>query len=469
MITGKRGVGGALIGAVLVEAPRVFAVAGERGLKIGHFTDAVEARVWAVLEQTWREKGYLDLVIAAEVLERAGLEDALGGSTSQWLCDCVDACPTATHAEFYVQQVQEQGLRRDLARVGVDLAQDAQRESEPRAVGERAAARVVEVLDGACGNAPGESNAAAAGRLAQKYCSGEAGRRAIGLPWPWEHVTQMTCGLEAGMIVLAGRPSAGKTSIEDSLCMSLAAAGVPVGRITLDGSRDELLQRAMSRKAEVSLPKLKFGFARTDERRRFREAAELIGGYPLYFEDRRRDLDGILARAREWHRKHGIRLLTVDFMQLVTTGDPRIDVNQVARVGTVSAALKGLALDLGIPVLALSQLSRDSARDNREPQLHDLRGSGDIEQDAHQVVFVHVDMLVRKAMEMKAPGWTKKIRPVWFDLLKNKDGETGRVPLWMYPNYFKFEEPSENQGSETIMDFKTLMELGLAPKCPGGE
>ena len=462
----QMGAGRALIGAAVMEPERVLGMAADRGLKAVHFANRLEGRVWDVLLDVQTRRGCLDLVLAIEGVTLAGLAEQMDGDAGRWLCDCVEACATAAHAAFYVEQVVELAMRRELAAVGLELAQGVQREPDARGCGAHAAARVLEVLDGACGDGPAESNAAAAARIAERYCSGEAGARAIGLEWPWEHVTQMTCGLEPGLHVLAGRPSAGKTSIEDSLCVHLAEAGIPVGRITLDGCRDELLQRAMSRKAEVSLPKMKFGFAREDERLRFREAGALLGGYPMWFEDRRRDLDGILARAREWRRKHGIRLLTVDFMQLIGTGDPRVDINQVARVGIVSSALKAFGLDEGIPVLALSQLSRANAQDNREPQLHDLRGSGDIEQDAHQVAFVHVDMKMRKLMEEAHPGWTKKVRPVWFDLLKNKDGETGRVPMWMYPNYFKFEEPEENRG-ETVLDFETLWELGRVPKCPG--
>jgi replicative DNA helicase len=270
----------------------------------------------------------------------------------------------------------------------------------------------------------------------------EAGEEACpGLETPWPAVTELMAGLEVGLTILAGRPSQGKTTIEDQIVVGLAARGVPVGRITLDSTPEELMARAMCRMAGVSLPKLKFGWAGRSNLARVRQARDILAQYPMYITDQEREIRGICARARAWRIHHGIELLTVDFVQLVEAADMgRSQWDRVACVSYVSKTLKALAFQLKIPVLVLSQLSRAVEKDGREPVLSDLRDSGSLEQDAEKVAFVYKDRSKCRAMEAEAPGITKKIRATWLDVLKHKNGQTDRQALWMRPHYFRFDE-----------------------------
>lgn len=139
--------------------------------------------------------------------------------------------------------------------------------------------------------------------------------------------------------------------------------------------------------------------------------------------------------------KHGVGLVTVDYIQLIRAAEMgRSEWDTVARVTYVSRELKALAMELNIPVVVLSQLSRMVETENREPKLSDLRDSGAIEQDANKVVFVYVDVKKRKEMDEKNFGATKHKRPVWFNLMKHKDGECAAVAMWMYPPYFSFDQ-----------------------------
>jgi replicative DNA helicase len=271
---------------------------------------------------------------------------------------------------------------------------------------------------------------------------------AIGLQTPWAALTEMCCGLEPGIFILAGRPSAGKTTIEDQICCELARDGVPVARATLDSTRKSLLERAIARKAGVSLPKMKFGYAGEGSVAKAQEAADSIGKYPLFIRDDLRTVGGICSWFRAMVLKHGVKLLTVDYIQLIGApemGRSEWDAN--TRVSYVSGQLKKLSLSLGVPMLVLSQLNRGAANDEREPELNDLRDSGALEQDAEKVAMVFIDVEKRNEMDKSKPGTTKKIRPIRIALKKHKNGETGTLCYWMYPPYFRLEEVENFDGA----------------------
>jgi replicative DNA helicase len=151
--------------------------------------------------------------------------------------------------------------------------------------------------------------------------------------------------------------------------------------------------------------------------------------------------------------KRGIGLMTVDYIQLVRATDMgRSEWDTVARVTHVSNRLKDLSLSLHLPILALCQLSRAVEKDGRDPQLSDLRDSGAIEQDAQKVIFLYVNGKKREEMEKAVPTATKHKRPVVANVMKHKDGETGIVPFWLYPPYFRFATAKVSETGEPFVD-----------------
>lgn len=247
-------------------------------------------------------------------------------------------------------------------------------------------------------------------------------------------------GFEIGLTVLAGRPSAGKTTMEDQACTYLAMSGKAVARCTLDSSRDELLERAICRTAGVSMPKLKFGFARKDQLANAEDAAIKLDQAPIFINDWDRDIAGICAYARAMKRRYNIVLFTVDYIQLIEAAEMgNAEWNTTARVTYVSRKLKALSFELKIPVLVLSQLSRAVEKEDREPQMSDLRDSGAIEQDAAKIIFLYVHAKKKQEMEDEEALATKHKRPVIVNVMKHKNGQTGALPFWLYPPYFNFE------------------------------
>jgi replicative DNA helicase len=280
--------------------------------------------------------------------------------------------------------------------------------------------------------------------LIVKWEDAAAGKKqAVGILTPWQELNRSMLGLEVGVTIVAGRPSAGKTTLEDQVAQAAAQEGLPVYRVTMDSSHESLLARAICRNSGVSLAKLKFGFAGKSKSNMLevRAARDTLKSLPLFIDTKSSDIAQIRTGARRMKSKHGVGLITVDYIQLIRAAEMgRSEWDSVARVTYVSRELKALAMELNLPVVVLSQLSRLVETENREPKLSDLRDSGAIEQDANKVVFVYVDTKKRKEMEEKSFGATKHKRPVWFNLMKHKDGECGAVAMWMYPPYFNFDE-----------------------------
>ena len=207
---------------------------------------------------------------------------------------------------------------------------------------------------------------------------------------------------KSDLIILAGRPSMGKTSLATNIAFNVAKAykhgthpdgsegavnGGVVGFFSLEMSAEQLAGRVLAEASEISSHKIRQGDMDETEFRRFVEAAKTLEACPLFIDDTAAiPISQLAARARRLKRTHGLDLLIVDYLQLVRgTSD-----NRVQEIGEISMGLKAIAKELNIPVIALSQLSRQvESRDDKRPQLSDLRESGSIEQDADVVMFVY--------------------------------------------------------------------------------
>jgi replicative DNA helicase len=254
------------------------------------------------------------------------------------------------------------------------------------------------------------------------------GEAVAACPIPWkEHLE----GLRVGeMTILAARPGVGKSSAAAQIAMHSASAGSGVDFWSLEMRSGMILRRAVSGRAEVSHYQMQRGFLPTDQQRLACSALSQIFEMPLWFaDDAGATVEQIRRRCRE-AKAHGLplRLVVVDYLQLLAgAGSSRSNRNE--EIGQISRGLKRLTLDFGVAVLALSQLSRDSEKDNnREPRLSDLRDSGSLEQDADNVVFIHKPTA-------DAPGPTQEVR--WL-VRKQRNGQTGSTPLLFFRDQMRF-------------------------------
>jgi replicative DNA helicase len=254
-------------------------------------------------------------------------------------------------------------------------------------------------------------------------------------------VDQKTAGLvNSDLIIIAARPGQGKTAFVLSIMRNLAIQGIPTGIFSLEMSNEQLVDRLIIQDSDVFGFKVKRNTLDNFDRERLYQSASRVRNWPLLINDQAGiSIRKLKSKALMWKKKYGIKLLVVDYLQLMG-GDNKKGQNREGEISEISRALKVLAKDLNIPVIALSQLSRAvEARPNKIPQLSDLRESGAIEQDANIVMF------------LMRPEYYKMTEPVEFkginyavdglcivEIAKNRDGDVGAFPVKFSGPIMKF-------------------------------
>ena len=248
---------------------------------------------------------------------------------------------------------------------------------------------------------------------------------------------RMTGGLQAAdLIVVAGRPSMGKTSFALNIAQYAAVAGdgettLPVGVFSLEMSKEQLAMRLLSSEAEVEFFKIRSGGLKEEERTNLGRAAGKLYGAPLYIDDTPAlSILDLRARARRLKKEHGLALLVVDYLQLMRGRTSSLD-RREQEISEISRSLKALAKELNVPVIAISQLNRMvEQREDKRPRLSDLRESGAIEQDADVIIFIYRDVVYNK--DSKEPNTAEII------VGKQRNGPVGDVRLAFRDKYTTF-------------------------------
>jgi replicative DNA helicase len=272
----------------------------------------------------------------------------------------------------------------------------------------------------------------------------QGGRAITGLETGFYELDDLTRGLQNGeMIVLASRPGVGKSALALNIAEHVAVdLEKPVAFFSIEMSREALALRLLSSRAKVDGQKLRKGTLSNDEAAKVRDAASRLYEVPLYIDDQPglRIID-LRAKARRLVARHKIELIIVDYLQLMTTGQR--EENRQVEVASISRGIKSLARELNVPVLALSQLRRESEQEERMPRLSDLRESGAIEQDADVVMLLHREEMRR------VPGSEEyeKVKGT-ADLLlaKQRNGPMGKISLTWLWHYTRFEPFSPREG-----------------------
>jgi replicative DNA helicase len=249
------------------------------------------------------------------------------------------------------------------------------------------------------------------------------------------------------LIIIAGRPSMGKTSLSLNIARNAAVDyGACVAIFSLEMSRESLVLRMLSSESGVNLSRVRFGLHSEADERRIMDATGILAEAPIYIDDSPQlGVVEIRSKVRQLYHERGVDLVIVDYLQLIQ-GEGKRE-NRVQEISYITRYLKGIARELNVPVIAASQLSRAVEwRASHKPQLSDLRESGSIEQDADVVLFIYRDEVrysTQQEWEAEHPG-EKYPPPAEVIIAKHRNGPTGQINLRFIPRLAKFENIPEN-------------------------
>jgi replicative DNA helicase len=371
----------------------------------------------------------VDALTVADYMDQCGTLDRGGGRAR--LHELAALVPATANAGHYAGIVREMATLRGLVRAGTEITRLGQdRPGETIELVERAE-RIVAGVNRPSHGEP-EEMGPIAGRVwerAQEVAA--SGGRMVGIPSGFPDLDHLTLGFQPGnLIVIAGRPSMGKSALALAISSHNALhESTPTVVFSLEMSKLELGQRLLCMEARINSQDLATGNLNDGGWRRLSDASAVFGHAPLFIDDTCYAVAEMRAKSRALARKAQIGLIVVDYMQLMAAGGTHE--NRVQQISEISRSLKILARDLGVPVIALSQLSRAvEQRQDKRPMLSDLRESGSIEQDADMVIMVYRDEYYDPDSEHA--GTAELI------LSKNRNGPTDTVRVAFVKRYAAF-------------------------------
>ncbi len=422
-----------VLGAMLLSPSAVGTVS--EILDASHFYRESHAKLYRAALGLWTKGEPVDAITLTNELEERGQLEEIGGQAR--VAELAALVPSTSNVEHYARIVKESAMLRGLVRVGQEITRlGYERQGEVTDLVDRAEQMVFEL-----GLERETSDFSHIDQLLKESFERithlyEAGADITGVPSGFRELDLLTSGFQPGnLVILAARPSMGKSAL--GLCIA-ANLGVrhetPVALFTLEMSKSEVTQRMMCSEAKVESQRLRTGRLAPDDWPRLTAACDRLMKAPIYVDDAgSTTIMEVRSKARRLKSKEpNLGLIIVDYLQLMTSGATAE--NRVQEVSQISRALKVLARDLEVPILAMSQLSRAvEQRHDKRPILSDLRESGSLEQDSDLVFFVYRDEYYL-GEESDQQGLAEVI------LAKHRNGPTGLVKLSFLRRYAKFAD-----------------------------
>jgi len=422
-----------VLGAILIDRDAVIEVA--EFLRPADFYRQANGRIYSAMLELSEKREPIDVVTVADALERNDELEAIGGRA--YLSGLSNQTPTAVHAAQYGRIVERKAVLRNLIGAAGRIA----------GIGYEDPAEVQEAID----RAEAELFAVSQKRIDTgfsplktllhdaydrlDYLHAHRGEIS-GVRTGFVDLDSLTTGLQkSDLVVLAARPSIGKTSFALNIAEHAAVKErKSVGVFSLEMSKEQLVLRMLSSVANIDSQRLRTGFLEEMDFARIAPAMNALSEAPMYIDDTPNiSAMELRTKARRLQAEAGLDLIIVDYLQLMQATTSNRDSNRVQEVSEISRGLKALARELSVPVIALSQLSRQpEMRESKEPRLSDLRESGAIEQDADLVMFLWRDK-ERGGDDQQTDGEVINLK-----LAKHRNGPTGEIQLWFKKNQTRF-------------------------------
>jgi replicative DNA helicase len=419
-----------VLGSLLIDPDAIFKVAA-------YLTPAdfyIERNGWvyeAILALHDRREA-VDFVTLCDELERNDRLEEVGGAA--YITRLINVVPTSIHVEYYGHIVERAAIRRRLIRAAGEIAALGYQESEDI---DEVVDRAEQILFGVSQRRLARDLVPIRQVISQYYDRIDYlyrhGDGFIGVPTGFPRIDRLLGGLQrSDLIIVAGRPAMGKTSLALNIAHNAAIKNQRVAVFSLEMSNEQLVQRLIASETGISSHRLRTGKLQEDEWDKFAQATNILSEQHIFVDDTPSiSAMQMRTKCRRLHAEHGLDLIIVDYLQLMQ-GDRRSE-NRVQEISYISRMLKSLARELNVPVIAASQLSRAvEQRHEKRPLLSDLRESGSIEQDADVVMFIYRDEVYNPETPMK------NIAEVITS--KHRHGPTGVVELYFEKELTRFRE-----------------------------
>lgn len=410
------------------------------------YTDA-HKNIFSAMVKIFQKNTPIDFVTLTEELEREGKIDAIGGI--DYINFLTNVVPSAANYKFYVDIVKSNSIRRMLIKSGQNIIESAYSNEDKDDVLSNAEAEIYSIAENEEVSQLehiGKPNGAIKSVIDKFDKVAKDPNSLRGLSTGYRDVDDITNGLQnSDLILLAARPSVGKTSFAMNLVTNIAVKeGKSCAVFSLEMSKEQLTQRALCSLAKVPMQNALTGKMSSDEWKRIWTATKQLENSKLFIDDSSLTTPAtLLSKCRRLKAKEGkLDLIMIDYLQLMTS-DSRKKENRQSEISEISRNLKVAAKELNVPIVVLSQLSRDiEKREGHRPQLSDLRDSGAIEQDADIVMFLHNPEKYNDSPTAEEPGVVELI------FAKHRNGRVGSVKLrWIgeYTTFVGMEEKVKYQ------------------------
>ncbi len=424
-------------------------------LRPHYFYKDAHRTIFAACLALFEQNEPVDLVTVAHELSRSTGVEEVGGAAA--LAALVDSVPTAANVGYHARLIRDAALLREVISVATEIVRIGYAaEDDADAIVDAAEQKIFQISQELVGRSFFPLKAILKGTFEQIEKLYERKTHVTGVPTGFAEFDLRTSGLQpADLIVIAGRPSMGKTSF--ALGISAHAAieeRIPVAIFSLEMSKEQLAQRMLCSEARVNGNSLRTGYLSEKDWPRLTTAAGLLSEAPIFIDDTPTlTVLEIRAKARRLKVEQNLGLIIVDYLQLIQ-GRGRVE-NRVQEIAEISRGLKALAKEIHVPVVALSQLSRRTEdREKSRPQLADLRESGAIEQDADLVAFLYrPGYYTARASGKEEGSLGEEDRTTEVIIAKQRNGPTGTVPLAFFREFVRFEplegirEPETDYGA----------------------
>jgi replicative DNA helicase len=415
----------------------------KRGSEV--FYDLRHQALFDVLAEMYDKKELIDPIVLQQYLRDRNQLEALGGMP--YIAGLMNCVPSAANLDYYIEIVREKYvLRKMIQTCSGAVAKVYDYQGEVDGLLDEVERDVLQIAEErvSIGTKTIKDLVHTAINTIEDYHTRAGALTGLGTGFP--DLDKMTSGMHGGeMIVIAARPSMGKTSLAMNIAEAVAIdQKQPVGVFSLEMTAESLVLRMLCSRSRVNLRNIRDGFLAERDFPKLTGAAGKLANAPLFIDDSAGlSILQLRAKARRMYQQHGIKLFVIDYLQLLNASSQKIE-NRQQEIAQISNGIKALAKELNVPVIVLAQLNRELEKDkNRKPRLSDLRESGAIEQDADLVGLLY--KVESEKAEDEDPSAQQDVEAVAVNLLiaKQRNGPTGDVCMTFLKSYTRYESASK--------------------------